>query len=77
MASASRSEDGCIEYRFSFDVDDPLLVRIYEEWASDADLAAHFTTDHFAAFGSVIAESVDGDITLTRHEVTSSGPLFA
>lgn len=76
MASASRAEEGCIDYRFSIDIEDPNLVRIIEQWESQAALDAHFQTAHFDAFASVIADVVDGPSGFTRHEVASSGPLF-
>ena len=37
-------EDGCIYYRFYRDLENPALFRVYEEWESDAHLAAHLKT---------------------------------
>ena len=39
--SAARTEPGCIEYAFSADAIEPGKVRIFERWASRADLDTH------------------------------------
>jgi quinol monooxygenase YgiN len=76
MAATSRDEPGCLEYRFAVDIDDPLVVRIFEHWESAEALEAHFATPHFAAFSDVLLAAVDGPAELTRFEVSSAGPLF-
>ncbi len=76
MAATSRAEPGCLEYRFAIDIDDPLVVRIFEQWESSQALEAHFATAHFAAFSEVILRSVDGAPEFTRFEIASAGPLF-
>ena len=76
MAAASRDEPGCIDYRFAVDIDDPLVVRVFEQWESADALAAHFATPHFQAFSEVIVRAVDGPAEFTRYEVSSAGPLF-
>jgi quinol monooxygenase YgiN len=37
----SRGEQGCIQYAMSADAVDPAVVRLFEIWASRADLQAH------------------------------------
>jgi quinol monooxygenase YgiN len=76
MAATSRDEPGCIDYRFSIDIDDPLVVRIFEQWESAVALEAHFATPHFLAFSEVILRAVNGSADFTRFEVSSAGPLF-
>ena len=76
MAATSRDEAGCIDYRFAVDIDDPLVVRIFEQWESAAALEAHFATPHFLAFSEVILRAVDGAAEFTKFDVASSGPLF-
>ncbi|KCZ46198.1 putative quinol monooxygenase [Hyphomonas pacifica] len=48
MVSASRAEEGCIDYAYAFDLVDPGLVRVTERWESRAALEAHFKTAHMA-----------------------------
>ena len=76
MAAASRAEPGCVDYRFAIDIDDPLVVQVFEQWASADALDAHFATPHFQAFSEVILRAVDGPAEFTRYEVSSAGPLF-
>ena len=76
MAATSRDEPGCVDYRFSIDIDDPLVVRVFEHWESAAALDAHFATPHFQAFAEVILRAVDGAREFTRFEVSGAGPLF-
>ena len=76
MAATSRQESGCLDYRFAVDIDDPLVVRIFEQWESQAALDAHFAAPHFQAFSEVILRVVDGPTEFKRFEVSSHGPLF-
>ena len=77
MARTSRAEDGCDAYDFGVDVEDAAVVRIFEQWASPEALEAHFATPHFAAFGDIILDVLDGEATFTRYEVGEAGPLFS
>ena len=56
MLAETRKEAGCIVYSFSFDVEDPGLVRIYEEWESREHLAAHFEVPHMADWRAALAD---------------------
>ena len=76
MAATSRDEPGCVDYRFAIDIDDPLVVQVFEQWESAAALEAHFATPHFQAFSEVILHAVDGPAEFTRYEISSAGPLF-
>jgi len=76
MAATSRDEPGCVDYRFGLDIEDPLVVHVFEQWDSAEALEAHFATSHFQAFSEVIIRAVDGPAEFTRYEVSSAGPLF-
>jgi quinol monooxygenase YgiN len=72
----SRSEPGCVGYRFGVDIEDAQQIHLFEEWESQEALNTHFTTPHFAAFAAIVADVVADTPTFTRYEVASSGPLF-
>jgi quinol monooxygenase YgiN len=47
---ASQAEAGCVIYRFSVDLHDPLTFYLVELWQDEAALTAHFKGDAFAGF---------------------------
>ena len=50
VEAKTHQEEGCITYRFYVDRDDENTIRVFEEWSSEATLAAHAKSDHLAAF---------------------------
>ncbi|MEI9984732.1 MAG: putative quinol monooxygenase [Aliidongia sp.] len=48
--AASRAEPGCLIYRFTGDLDDPLRFHLIELWATEADLMAHAAGPAFRSF---------------------------
>jgi quinol monooxygenase YgiN len=50
MATATRAEDGCLEYAYAEDVFDPGLVRVFERWRDRAALELHLQADHLKAW---------------------------
>ena len=68
LVSASRRETGCDEYAFSVDLLDPTLIRIVERWESRQALAAHFETDHMAAWRAAAADVGISDRSLRLYE---------
>jgi quinol monooxygenase YgiN len=77
MSAASKAEPGCGAYEFSWDLGDPNLLHIREEWESQDALDAHFATPHMADFGAALGGLLAGAPSLTRYEVSSSGPFGA
>lgn len=55
MEAASRAEDGCHDYTFSVEVNDPSVLRITEKWVSMESLQAHFKTPHMGEFQQAMA----------------------
>ena len=55
MAS-TRKEEGCLLYSYAFDVEDPGLLRIFEQWESRAHLEAHFKQPHMVPWRQKLAE---------------------
>jgi quinol monooxygenase YgiN len=75
MLTASRAEDGCIEYSYAVDVAEAGLVRIFEAWRDQAALDAHVTTPHMAAWRAQWPEFGVSDRKLFAYETASERPL--
>ena len=56
MVADTVKEDGCHEYQFWQSIASPTTFRVYEEWESDAHLAAHGATEHMATFRAALGE---------------------
>ena len=48
--AASRAEDGCIEYRFTADLEAPSTFHVVELWRDEAAVLGHLAGDGFVAF---------------------------
>ena len=75
MAEATRREAGCISYTFYADLVEPGTFFLFEEWESDAALAAHFQTEHMARFQQQVPALVAGPPKITRYVVESATSL--
>lgn len=56
MIEKTRAEEGCHVYSFGWDMVEPGLIRIYEEWQSQGHLDAHIATGHMADWRAALAE---------------------
>ncbi len=75
MMTASRAEDGCLEYAYSYDLLDPGLVRVTEAWRDREALAAHFRTPHLAAWRAAFPELSITDRRLALYEAGDPEPI--
>jgi len=75
MAEATRSEAGCLAYRFSAALDDRDTLFIFEEWESEEALARHFETAHMAAFRRELPRLVAGAPAIKRYAVQSASSM--
>ncbi|KUR72931.1 antibiotic biosynthesis monooxygenase [Novosphingobium fuchskuhlense] len=48
VAVETRAEQGCIQYSYAQDIDDPALFHVSERWTDRAALAAHARSAHMA-----------------------------
>lgn len=69
MMDATLQEDGCITYQFLFNPWDDAQVQIFEEWETQADLDAHFQTEHMATFRKALPAVVTGSFSLKHYIV--------
>jgi len=76
MITASRAEEGCIEYAYSIDILDLSMLRIVEKWVDDAALVAHFQTPHMAAFQKALGELDISIIEVKKFQADEGAPLM-
>ena len=74
MEQASRAEEGCHDYTFSVELNNPNILRITERWENMEALAAHFQTPHMASFQAAIAENRPDKITANFYEAVEVAP---
>ena len=55
MEKSSRLEDGCNDFTFSVELNDPRILRITECWDNMEALEAHFSSPHMAEFRKSLA----------------------
>jgi quinol monooxygenase YgiN len=72
MAEATRREAGCISYAFYADLADPGTFFLFEEWESDAALAAHFQSEHMARFQQQVPALVAAPPKIKRYVVEAA-----
>ena len=60
MSLASKAEDGCGAYEFAWDIQDPNVLRIFEQWDSQQAIDGHFAAPHMAEYRTRVAGLVKG-----------------
>ncbi len=56
LVTATRLEDGCIEYSCAEDLLEPGLLHVKEIWRDRAALDRHFTAPHIARAGAAMGD---------------------
>ena len=74
MEAASREEDGCIDYTFSVELNDPDVLRVTERWESMEALAAHFQSPHMAEFQTTMGAHPPRDMQVSFFNAEEFSP---
>jgi quinol monooxygenase YgiN len=69
MITASRSEEGCIEYTYSDDAMEPALIHVKEIWESREALQIHFQSSHLRTWRSTWGALLISDRKLALYEM--------
>jgi len=72
VAAASRDEPGCLGYAVSADPEHDGRIVVFERWAGEDDLIAHFKTPHIAAFRQAVKPYPRSGRDLRRYFVDRS-----
>lgn len=70
MAAATAEEEGNLGYDFSEDLTDPAVWYLWERWASQEALDAHFGSPHMAAFMGAWADCGLTFTSLARYDLS-------
>lgn len=58
LVAPTRKEEGCIQYDFHQDLNNPHLFYAYEQWETMAHLQAHGKSDHILAMRNKTKDSI-------------------
>ena len=75
METASRAEEGCDDYTFSVELNDPTALRITEKWHSVEALKAHMATPHMAEFQKAMGNNPPSSLEVKFYEVQEIQPF--
>jgi len=75
LVTQSRQEEGMIDYRATTDVEDPNLLRFFEQYEDEAAFEAHTQTDHFQKLEEALPDLLAGEPEVLRFEVESATEL--
>jgi quinol monooxygenase YgiN len=67
----TRAEEGCINYDFHVDAEDPNTFMFYENWRSRADLDAHLKTPHLQPLFGRLEELLARPVEIKFYEMLS------
>lgn len=76
MITASREEEGCVEYAYALDILDPTIMRITDKWVDEAALVFHFQTPHMAAFQQALAGLDVTILDVKKFQADDGAPLM-
>ncbi|WP_192498373.1 putative quinol monooxygenase [Halorussus halophilus] len=66
LAEQSRAEDGTLDYRATTDIENPNVVRFFEQYEDVAALEAHVETEHYEEWTEQLPKFVDGRMKTTQ-----------
>ena len=76
QASTRNDEPGCGAYVFAADPVVAGRIHVYEEWASAADLDAHFQHPNYHGMRELIRRYPRVGSQTAKHAVSRSGPVY-
>lgn len=72
IVAASRAEPGCIDYSFSFDVNDDHLIHIFECFRDAQAREAHRHMPHMATWRAAWPDAGIGDRKMREYDIAGS-----
>ncbi|MFC6988390.1 putative quinol monooxygenase [Haloplanus sp. GCM10025708] len=75
LVDKSQAEDGMIEYRATTDVQEPNVIRFFEQYEDAAAFEAHTQTAHFRKFEERLPDLLAGEPEVVRFDVDDATGL--
>ena len=76
LVSATVEEAGCVSYGMYLDHRSAGSWRVFEEWASEAEMNAHMVTPHLAEFMTAMGDLGVTGVDLQRYDVAEKSKLM-
>jgi len=75
--STRDTEPGCLAYSFAADTGEPTVVQVFESWADQAALAAHFEHPNFWATKALLRQfDRAGASTVAKYRIDATAPVY-
>ena len=74
--AGARTQPGCLAYTFVPDNHMEDAICVYERWADEASLAAHFAGPWYAATGEALRSHRLQGVEVLKHRVDKSEPVY-
>jgi len=76
LVAATLQEEGCAQYGYWQSLEQPGVIRVFEQWADDDALNTHMGTPHMAEFMVGAAELGITGVDIIRYDVSESSKLM-
>jgi quinol monooxygenase YgiN len=76
QAATRTDEPGCLVYSFCADPVHPDLIQVYELWADEASLAAHFEHPNYHAMRTMLNEAGLVSAVSRKHRVDATASVY-
>ncbi|WP_436348711.1 putative quinol monooxygenase [Natronorubrum sp. FCH18a] len=75
LVEKSHAEDGVLTYQAMTDLQDPTIIRIFEQYEDETALKSHTMSAHLQAFQDTLPELLAGEPEVIRYEIENETPL--
>lgn len=76
LIEAALAEKGCVHYAWTADLSTPGRVHVFEEWESEADLAAHLAAKPYLDMAGHLAAVGIKNASTRKYRVDHTEPVY-
>jgi quinol monooxygenase YgiN len=76
LMADTRAQKGCRHYVWSIDPARPGTVYVYENWATEADLAAHLAGPYYSGMLGLLGQYEMLGTDILKYETAKAGPIY-